>query len=182
MHQPVTFEIPSIGYTIVDHGSNPSDSEKTRPTAAQTARRIALSTLAAIAVIAVGCFAVTGIDRFMQRRQWKANITTDMASTVDAIDTLDLQNHGNIGFKDNDISCTDTRACFLNADAGIVTTDPLNFGQKIQLHSGDTITVRHLTSAGQPTDGYVVIGESIHFRGSCIYSSQTGETSCSLRR
>lgn len=40
MHQPVTFEIPSIGYTIVDHGSNPSDSEKTRPTAAQTARRI----------------------------------------------------------------------------------------------------------------------------------------------
>lgn len=182
MHQPVTFEIPSIGYTIVDHGSNPSDSEKTRPTAVQTARRIALSTLAAITVIAVGCFAATGIDGFMQHRQWKANITTDMASTVAAIDTLDLQNHGNIGFKDSDISCTDTRACFLNADAGIVTTDPLNFGQKIPLHSGDIITIRHLTSTGQPTDGYVVIGESIHFRGSCIYSSQTGETSCSLRQ
>lgn len=124
MHQPVTFEILSIGYTIVDHGSNPSDSEKTRPTAAQTARRIALSTLAAIVVIVVGCFAVTGIDRFTQRQQWKANITTNMASTVAAIDTLDLQNHGNIGFKDKDISCTDTRACFLNADAGIVTTGP----------------------------------------------------------
>ena len=63
-----------------------------------------------------------------------------------------------------------------------MTTDPLNFGQKIPLHSGDIITIRHLTSTGQPTDGYVVIGESIHFRGSCIYSSQTGETSCSLRQ
>ena len=83
-----------------------------------------LSTLAAIVVIVVGCFAVTGIDRFTQRQQWKANITTNMASTVAAIDTLDLQNHGNIGFKDKDISCTDTRACFLNADAGIVTTGP----------------------------------------------------------
>lgn len=180
MHQPVTFEIPSIGYTIVDHGSNPSDSEKPMPAAARTVRRIALSTLAAIAVIAVGSFAVTGIGGFMQRRQWKANITTDMASTIAAIDTLNLQNRGNIGFKDSDISCTDTRACFLNADAGIVTTDPLNFGQKIPLHSGDSITIRHLTSDGRPTAGYVVIGESIHFRGSCIYSSQTGETSCNL--
>ena len=114
----------------------------------QTARRIALSTLAAITVIAVGCFAATGIDGFMQRRRWKANITTDMASTVAAIDTLDLQNHGNIGFKDSDISCTDTRACFLNADAGIVTTDPLDFGQKIPLHAGDSITIRHFTSDG----------------------------------
>lgn len=182
MHQPVTFEIPSIGYTIVDHGSNPSDSEKTRPTAAQTARRIALSTLAAIVVIVVGCFAVTGIDGFMQRRRWKANITTDMASTVAAIDTLDLQNHGNIGFKDSDISCTDTRACFLNADAGIVTTDPLDFGQKIPLHAGDSITIRHFTSDGHATNNYVVIGESVHFRGSCIYSSQTGETSCNLQK
>lgn len=182
MRQPTTFEIPSIGYTIVDNGTDSADLDTSQSKTTATVRRFILSTVAAIAIVAVGGFAATHIDKYVQERQWKSDITTDMATTVDAIDTLDLQNHGNIGFKDSDISCTDTRACFLNADAGIVTTDPLNFGQKIPLHSGDIITIRHLTSTGQPTDGYVVIGESIHFRGSCIYSSQTGETSCSLRQ
>lgn len=182
MHQPVTFEIPSIGYTIVDNGTNPDAKKAQRQAAVQTARRVAISTIAAIAVIAVGYFAAAGIDDLVQEHRWKADVKTDMASTVAAIDTLDLQNHGNIGFKDNDISCTDTRACFLNADAGIVTTDPLDFGQKIPLHAGDSITIRHFTSDGHATNNYVVIGESVHFRGSCIYSSQTGETSCNLQK
>lgn len=62
MHQPVSFEIPSIGYTIVDNGTNPDAKKAQRQAAAQTARRVAISTIAAIAVIAVGYFAAAGID------------------------------------------------------------------------------------------------------------------------
>ena len=49
MHQPVTFDIPSIGYTIVDNGTNPDAKKAHRQAAAQTARRVAISTIAAIA-------------------------------------------------------------------------------------------------------------------------------------
>ena len=136
MHQPVTFEIPSIGYTIVDNGTNPDAKKAQRQAAAQTARRVAISTIAAIAVIAVGYFAAAGIDDLVQEHRWKANVKTDMASTVAAIGTLDQQNHGNIGFKDGDISCTDTRACFLNADAGIVTTVRKTRGDDIDAACG----------------------------------------------
>ena len=136
MHQPVTFEIPSIGYTIVDNGTNPDAKKAQRQAAAQTARRVAISTIAAIAVIAGGYFAAAGIDDLVQEHRWKANVKTDMASTVAAIGTLDQQNHGNIGFKDGDISCTDTRACFLNADAGIVTTTRKTRGDDVDAACG----------------------------------------------
>ncbi|MFR0569372.1 hypothetical protein ACLUXI_08725 [Bifidobacterium apri] len=182
MRQPTTFEIPSIGYTIVDNGTDSADLDTSQSKTTATVRRFILSTVAAIAIVAVGGFAATHIDEYMQERQWKSDITTDMATTVDAIDTLDLQHHGNIGFKDGDISCTDTRACYLNADADVVTTDPLDFGQKIPLHTGNSITIRHVTGDGHVANDYVVIGESIHFRGSCVYSSRSHETACSLEQ
>ncbi|NME61516.1 hypothetical protein [Bifidobacterium thermophilum] len=147
----------------------------------QARYRVSIRTLAALMTIILSIAIGIPIYRAVQRNRWQNAVADDVVSTMEIVDDILLQNHGNTGFVNGDVSCPDPNTCFLTADSGVITKDALNAGTRIPMHAGDSITIRHNSRDGAPAYEYIVIGENVHLPGSCIYHSSSGEMVCDWR-